>query len=79
MGAVSGDFLFAIPTPFERAAAPKLSFAIVLSPEGLRVAGASQLLVCLIHKKNPFLTALHFLQVPGLYHPEQGVMLLARA
>lgn len=62
--------MFAIATSLKSAAAPKPRFAAVLSPEGLKVADAFQLLLSLMHKKNPFLNILYFLQVPALCHPE---------
>lgn len=43
----------------------------------MRVADASHLLICLIHKKSPCLTASDFLEDPGLYHPEQCATVLA--
>lgn len=64
--------------PLKKCCRPKAEACCNPSPEELRVADASQLLVCLIHKKSPFLTALYFLQVPGLYRPEQHAALLAR-
>ena len=64
--------------PLKNCCRPKAEVCCNLSPEELRVADASQLLVCLVHKKSPFLTALYFLQVPGSYHPEQRAALLGR-
>lgn len=63
--------------PLKKCCHPKAKVCC-LSPEELRVSDASQLLIFLIHEKSPFFTVLRFLQVPGLYHPEQRATLLAR-
>lgn len=44
--------------PFQKCCRPKAEVCCSLSPEGLRVAGAFQSLVCLIHKKNIFCKSL---------------------
>lgn len=56
--------------PFRKCCRLKAEVCCNLQPEEMRAADASHLLLCLIHKKSPFLTAVDFLEDPGLYHPE---------
>lgn len=65
--------------PFRKCCFCKDEVCCNLQPEETRVADASHLLLCLIDKKSPCLTTSDFLEDPGLYHPEQCAMLLARA